>query len=80
MNKHKAAAVFEANPSIFTAEMGIDGRRKEAPEKQRHLTRSVPRNQNKSFIVNQMSHGSRLSEALATKGGGVASCSQPANQ
>lgn len=62
MNKHKTTAVFEANPSIFTAEMGIDGRRKEAPEKQRHLTRSVPRNQNKSFIVNQMSHGSRLSE------------------
>lgn len=52
VNKHTIVAGFEANPSIFTAEIGIAGKRGEALEKQRHLTRSVPRNQNKSFIVN----------------------------
>lgn len=41
VNKYKTVAGFEADPSVFTAVMDIDGRREAAPEKQRHLTRSV---------------------------------------
>lgn len=42
VNNQKIVSSFEANPSIFTAAMRIDGTREEAPEKQRHLTRSAP--------------------------------------